>query len=81
MVALSLSYQGLEMEKHWPFSALLPGAEGIVDEFEWLKPDFVTEEGRMKLFKTQIKSTKKDQKKAMKQSLVSVDAAAQEQDI
>tara|TARA_B100001996_G_scaffold115773_1_gene87620 strand:+ start:226 stop:1071 length:846 start_codon:yes stop_codon:yes gene_type:complete len=39
----------LEMEKHWPFSALLPGAEEVVDEFEWLKPDFVTEEGRMKL--------------------------------
>ena len=39
----------LEMEKHWPFSALLPGAEGVVDEFEWLKPDFVTEEGKMKL--------------------------------
>ena len=39
----------LEMEKHWPFSALLPGAEEAVDEFEWLKPDFVTEEGRMKL--------------------------------
>jgi glyoxylase-like metal-dependent hydrolase (beta-lactamase superfamily II) len=28
---------------------LLPGAEEVVDEFEWLKPDFVTEEGRMKL--------------------------------
>ncbi|HCJ85543.1 MAG TPA: MBL fold metallo-hydrolase, partial [Acidimicrobiaceae bacterium] len=39
----------LEMEKHWPFSALLPGAEDVVDEFEWLKPDFVTEEGKMKL--------------------------------
>ncbi len=39
----------LEMEKHWPFSALLPGAEEVADEFEWLKPDFVTEEGRMKL--------------------------------
>jgi len=39
----------LEMEKHWPFSALLPGAEEVVDEFAWLKPDFVTEEGRMKL--------------------------------
>ena len=39
----------LEMEKHWPFSALLPGAEDVVDEFEWMKPDFVTEEGKMKL--------------------------------
>lgn len=39
----------LEMEKHWPFSSLLPGAEEIVDNFGWLKPDFVTEEGRMKL--------------------------------
>ena len=40
----------LEMEKHWPFSALLPGADEVVDDYEWLRPDFVTEEGRMKLF-------------------------------
>ncbi len=39
----------LEMEKHWPFSVLLPGADEVVDDYEWLRPDFVTEEGRMKL--------------------------------
>ena len=39
----------LEIEKHWPFSALLPGAEGVIDELAWLRPDFVTDEGRMKL--------------------------------
>ncbi len=39
----------LEIEKHWPFSALLPGAEDVIDEFAWLRPDFVTDEGRMKL--------------------------------
>ena len=39
----------LEMEKHWPFSALLPGAEDVIDELAWLRPDFVTDEGRMKL--------------------------------
>jgi len=39
----------LEMEKHWPFSALLPGAEEVIDDLDWLRPDFVTDEGRMKL--------------------------------
>ena len=24
----------LEMEKHWPFSALLPGADEVVDDYE-----------------------------------------------
>ena len=39
----------LEMENHWPFSALLPGAEEVIDDLDWLRPDFVTDEGRMKL--------------------------------
>ena len=39
----------LEIEKHWPFSALLPCAEDVIDELAWLRPDFVTDEGRMKL--------------------------------
>jgi len=39
----------LEMEPHWPFSAILPGAEDLIDAHDWLRPDFVTDEGRMKL--------------------------------
>ena len=33
----------------WPFSALLPGAEELVNQHAWLRPDFVTEDGRLKL--------------------------------
>jgi len=38
-----------EMEPHWPFSAILPGAEELIAAPAWLRPDFVTDEGRMKL--------------------------------
>ena len=39
----------VETEQRWPFKALLPGAEELVDAHEWLRPDFVTDDGRMKL--------------------------------
>ncbi len=36
-----------EMEKFWPFSALLPGGEDLADAHPWLKPDFLSDDGRM----------------------------------
>lgn len=39
----------LEMEVHWPFKSLLPGADDLIAGVDWLRPDFVTDEGRMKL--------------------------------
>lgn len=36
-----------EMEKFWPFSALLPGGEDLADSHPWLKPDFLSDDGRM----------------------------------
>ena len=39
----------LEIEVQWPFSALLPGGEDHIDDVEWLRPDFVTDEGRLRL--------------------------------
>ena len=38
-----------ELEVHWPFSVLLPGAEDVIDDYDWLRPDFVTDDGRMRL--------------------------------
>ena len=38
-----------EMEVHWPFSVLLPGADDLIDDYDWLRPDFVTDDGRMRL--------------------------------
>ena len=38
-----------ELEVHWPFGILLPGAEDLVDDYDWLRPDFVTDDGRMRL--------------------------------
>ncbi len=38
-----------EIEMDWPFSALLPGADEVVDRHDWLRPDFVTDDGRLKL--------------------------------
>ena len=38
-----------ELEVHWPFGILLPGAEDVIDDYDWLRPDFVTDDGRMRL--------------------------------
>ncbi len=38
-----------EIELDWPFSALLPDADQVVDQHDWLRPDFVTDDGRLKL--------------------------------
>ncbi len=38
-----------ELEVHWPFNVLLPGAEDVIDDYDWLRPDFVTDDGRMRL--------------------------------
>ena len=38
-----------EIEPHWPFSAILPGGEDLIDAHDWLRPDFLTDDGRMKL--------------------------------
>ena len=38
-----------ELEVHWPFSILLPGADEVIDNYDWLRPDFVTDDGRMRL--------------------------------
>jgi glyoxylase-like metal-dependent hydrolase (beta-lactamase superfamily II) len=38
-----------EIEAQWPFKALLPGGEDLIDAHDWLRPDFVTDEGRMRL--------------------------------
>ena len=38
-----------ELEVHWPFKALLPGADELIDDYDWLRPDFVTDDGRMRL--------------------------------
>ena len=38
-----------ELEVHWPFAVLLPGAEDLIDDYDWLRPDFVTDDGRMRL--------------------------------
>lgn len=38
-----------EMEVHWPFSALLPGADDLIGSHDWLTPDFVADSGRMRL--------------------------------
>ena len=38
-----------ELEVHWPFSILLPGADEVIDDYDWLRPDFVTDDGRMRL--------------------------------
>ncbi|HCB34626.1 MAG TPA: MBL fold metallo-hydrolase [Acidimicrobiaceae bacterium] len=38
-----------ELEMHWPFHVLLPGAEDLLDGHDWLRPDFVADDGRMKL--------------------------------
>ena len=38
-----------ELEVHWPFGILLPGAEDLIDDYDWLRPDFVTDDGRMRL--------------------------------
>ena len=38
-----------ELEVHWPFSILLPGADDVIDDYDWLRPDFVTDDGRMRL--------------------------------
>ncbi len=38
-----------ELEAQWPFGILLPGAEDIIDDHDWLRPDFVTDDGLMRL--------------------------------
>lgn len=37
----------IESEAVWPFKAILPGGEDLIDGLDWLRPDFVTDEGRM----------------------------------
>ena len=39
----------LEQECQWPFKAILPDAADVADGVAWLKPDFLTDDGRMKL--------------------------------
>jgi glyoxylase-like metal-dependent hydrolase (beta-lactamase superfamily II) len=39
----------VELESEWPFHALLPDATDVVQDIAWLKPDFITDDGRMKL--------------------------------
>lgn len=39
----------VELEAQWPFSALIPDAADVAPNIDWLKPDFVTDDGRMRL--------------------------------